>query len=128
MNYYIVYRRYIPALRKMPLKYLFQPWKAPLDVQEKAGCVIGNDYPKPMVNHAEVSKLNRNKMEEFKATLKDPGKHAVYYTDFCDYMYFLNVSLALSSSTFIMWPAIYHPSKWPLLLSRNQCLVRFPRN
>ena len=95
----------------MPLKYLFQPWKAPLDVQEKAGCVIGNDYPKPMVNHAEVSKLNRNKMEEFKATLKDPGRHAVYYAAFCDYMNFLNVSLALYSSTFIMWPAIYHPSK-----------------
>ena len=34
-------RRYVPVLRDMPLKYLFCPWKAPLEIQEQANCVIG---------------------------------------------------------------------------------------
>ena len=42
-------KRYVPALKNMPTKYLFQPWKAPMDVQEKAGCVVGKDHPAPMV-------------------------------------------------------------------------------
>ncbi|WAQ94753.1 CRY1-like protein, partial [Mya arenaria] len=49
-------RRYLPILKNMPICYLFEPWKAPKAVQEKAGCVIGVDYPKPMVDHAKASK------------------------------------------------------------------------
>ncbi|KAK3090268.1 hypothetical protein FSP39_010528 [Pinctada imbricata] len=48
-------RRYIPVLRNMPLRYLFEPWKAPKPVQEKANCIIGKDYPLPMVDHKKAS-------------------------------------------------------------------------
>jgi len=41
-------RRYVPALKKMPLRYLFDPWNPPLSEQEKAGYIIGKD-PNPMV-------------------------------------------------------------------------------
>lgn len=57
-------RRYIPALRRMPKKYIHEPWLAPLAVQKKAGCIIGKDYPKPMVDHKQVSKHNVQKMKE----------------------------------------------------------------
>uniref|UniRef100_UPI00220F120B Light receptive cryptochrome n=1 Tax=Platynereis dumerilii TaxID=6359 RepID=UPI00220F120B len=65
-------RRYVPQLKNMPLKYLFQPWKAPKEVQEKAGCVIGEDYPSPMVDHKEASSKCRRMMEDVKSIIKDP--------------------------------------------------------
>eukprot|EP00957_Ditylum_brightwellii_P197845 15071599-Ditylum_brightwellii.AAC.1 len=55
-------RKYVPALKKMPDKYIYEPWKAPKDVQKKVGCVIGVDYPKPIVDHAKVSKENMTRM------------------------------------------------------------------
>ena len=38
-------RKYCPELKNMPSKYIYQPWKAPLADQKKAGCVVGIDYP-----------------------------------------------------------------------------------
>lgn len=38
----------------MPAKYIYEPWLAPLEVQRKAGCIIGKDYPRPIVDHALV--------------------------------------------------------------------------
>ncbi|GMF10310.1 unnamed protein product [Phytophthora lilii] len=43
-------RKYIPALRNMPDKFVHEPWKAPLKVQRDAGCLIGKDYPFPIVD------------------------------------------------------------------------------
>jgi cryptochrome len=42
-------RKYVPEVAKLPDKYLFEPWKAPMDAQKKAGCIVGEDYPKPIV-------------------------------------------------------------------------------
>ncbi|GAB9470428.1 hypothetical protein Gpo141_00007673 [Globisporangium polare] len=49
-------RKYVPALRKMPARYIFEPWKAPLSVQRTAGCLIGKDYPFPIVDHTTASR------------------------------------------------------------------------
>lgn len=63
-------RRYVPVLKDMPLRYLFEPWKAPKAVQQKAGCIIGEDYPLPMVNHKEASnecaKMMNQVIDKFK--------------------------------------------------------------
>ncbi len=45
-------RRYLPELARMPDQYLHAPWSMPPLEQELAGCVIGQDYPAPMVDHA----------------------------------------------------------------------------
>jgi cryptochrome len=45
-----------PILQDMPAKYIWEPWKAPMKVQEDAKCIIGKDYPAPIVDHAVVSK------------------------------------------------------------------------
>ncbi|XP_070532664.1 cryptochrome-1-like [Ptychodera flava] len=63
-------RRYLPVLKDMPLRYLFEPWKAPKAVQEKANCIVGKDYPLPIVNHKEASKKNYEMMEEVVSCLK----------------------------------------------------------
>jgi deoxyribodipyrimidine photo-lyase len=45
-------RRWLPELSSVPIRYLHQPWTMPADVQRKAGCVIGQDYPAPIIDHA----------------------------------------------------------------------------
>ncbi|KAJ8017273.1 hypothetical protein DPEC_G00016120 [Dallia pectoralis] len=57
-------RRYLPILRGFPAKYIYDPWNAPESVQVAAKCVIGVHYPKPMVNHAESSRLNIERMRQ----------------------------------------------------------------
>ena len=38
-------------------------------MQKKAKCIIGTDYPAPMVDHKEVSQRNCRRMEELQALL-----------------------------------------------------------
>ena len=45
-------RRYIPQLRNVPAKWIFEPWRMSAAEQQAAGCVIGRDYPAPIVDHA----------------------------------------------------------------------------
>eukprot|EP00957_Ditylum_brightwellii_P201202 15324542-Ditylum_brightwellii.AAC.1 len=54
--------KYVPALQRIPDKYIYELWKVPKDAQKKFGCVIGVDYPKPIVDHAKVSKANMIRM------------------------------------------------------------------
>ena len=38
----------------MPAKYIYEPWLAPMDVQKKANCVLGVDYPQRICVHEEA--------------------------------------------------------------------------
>ncbi|KAG9335192.1 hypothetical protein JZ751_005541 [Albula glossodonta] len=51
-------------IRGFPAKYIYDPWNAPESVQKVAKCVIGVHYPKPMVHHAEASRLNIERMRQ----------------------------------------------------------------
>ena len=44
-------RRWVPELRAVPLARLAEPWTMSEDEQRAAGCVIGEDYPAPVVDH-----------------------------------------------------------------------------
>ncbi|KAE8821211.1 (6-4)DNA photolyase [Hordeum vulgare] len=57
-------RHFIPVLKDMPKEYIYEPWTAPLSVQEKARCIVGKDYPKPVVDHEAASKGCRRRMGE----------------------------------------------------------------
>ncbi|GAB7352055.1 hypothetical protein MBLNU459_g2564t1 [Dothideomycetes sp. NU459] len=57
-------RKYVPELKDMPLKYIYEPWKAPIQDQKKANVLIKGKgeqkdeggvklYPKPMFDFAE---------------------------------------------------------------------------
>lgn len=56
-------RKHVPCLKNYPAKYIYEPWLAPRSVQEKFDCVIGQDYPRPIVDHQKASKENMNKMK-----------------------------------------------------------------
>ena len=48
--------------------------EAPLEVQKKAKCIIGEDYPAPIVDHKEISKINIQRLKE--AYSKQEGSQA----------------------------------------------------
>ena len=68
------YRRYVPVLKDMPIRYLFEPWKAPMAVQERANCIVGKDYPLPIVEHKTASAANHEQMEKVINRLRDSGE------------------------------------------------------
>jgi deoxyribodipyrimidine photo-lyase len=57
-------RRWVPELRDVPAKRLAQPWTMSDDEQRAAGCVIGRDYPAPIVEHADE---RRRAIERYQA-------------------------------------------------------------
>ena len=55
-------KRYCPELLHVPAEYLAEPHTMPHAVQLSAGCVIGVDYPAPVVNHAEAYREARTRI------------------------------------------------------------------
>ena len=49
-------RRYVPELANVPVKHLHSPWTLPPLEQQASGCVIGRDYPAPLVDHDRARK------------------------------------------------------------------------
>ena len=60
-------RHWIPELAEFPSKYIFEPHLAPLHIQESAGCLIGRDYPNPIIDRKEARKRN---LQSFKLSLE----------------------------------------------------------
>ena len=46
-------RKWIPELGALPNKYIHKPWEAPKEVLDEADIVLGDHYPKPIVDHKE---------------------------------------------------------------------------
>jgi len=61
-------RHFVPELAKMPTKYIYKPCTAPLSVQQQAGCIIGRDYPAPVVDHKVAREAN---LQRFAAALEE---------------------------------------------------------
>ena len=59
-------RKYVPEIRQLPNKYLFNPWEAPIDVLKEADINLGETYPKPIVD----IKISRQKALSAFAKLK----------------------------------------------------------
>ncbi len=47
-------KRYLPLLADFSAKEIHAPWRAPPLRQQAAGCVVGRDYPAPVVDHAQA--------------------------------------------------------------------------
>jgi len=96
-------KHFLPVLKDMPKQYIFAPWTAPLEIQQKANCIIGRntylpksfswltslgdcikpakgvDYPNPVVDHAVAMNKNMQQMKlayAGKLTRKLVGKDA----------------------------------------------------
>ncbi len=46
-------RRWVPELSAVPDDLLAEPWRMTDEQQQAAGCIIGSDYPAPLVDHRE---------------------------------------------------------------------------
>ncbi len=57
-------RRYVPELAAVPDDHLSEPWGMPEEVQRECGCVIGRDYPAPVVDHLQA---RREALERYRA-------------------------------------------------------------
>lgn len=56
-------RKWVPQLAHCPNKYIYEPWKAPIKVQQECRFIIGSDYPKRIVIHEIAMKQNMDKMK-----------------------------------------------------------------
>jgi len=45
-------RRWVPELSGVPEAYIHTPWEMPSSLQIQVGCVVGKDYPRPIVDHS----------------------------------------------------------------------------
>ena len=53
----------------MPVQFIYEPWLAPIEVQDEAGCIIGKDYPARIVIHEEASSRNAIEMNQIMTDL-----------------------------------------------------------
>ena len=66
-------RKYLPELNNIPDKFIHAPWTLPPLEQQAHGCLIGRDYPAPVVDHA----VQREKALALYKTVKgQPGDDA----------------------------------------------------
>jgi deoxyribodipyrimidine photo-lyase len=55
-------RAELPALARVPVGFLAEPHTMPPSVQREAGCIIGKDYPMPVVDHATAYREARERI------------------------------------------------------------------
>ncbi len=56
-------KHWVPELKDYPPKYIFEPHLAPQSIQLEANCLIGQDYPNPIVDRKESAKQNLAKFK-----------------------------------------------------------------
>lgn len=57
-------RKHVQELENVPDQYIHRPHEMPKTVQHDAGCIIGEDYPRPMVDHDKQRKRSVERFEE----------------------------------------------------------------
>ena len=61
-------RKWVPELAGLLGPMIHTPWQATELEQLAAGCVIGRDYPEPIVDHAEASRWARSRFATVRAS------------------------------------------------------------
>jgi deoxyribodipyrimidine photo-lyase len=73
-------RRWVPELARVPPPYLAEPWTMDISIQRMVGCLIGVDYPAPIVNEKVALKSAKDRLYGLRQTsaarLEAGGVHA----------------------------------------------------
>lgn len=49
-------KNWVPSLRQVPVAFIHEPWLMPIELQQQFNCMLGVDYPLPIVPLSESSK------------------------------------------------------------------------
>jgi deoxyribodipyrimidine photo-lyase len=60
-------RRWLPALRKVPDAWLFEPWRMHAEVQQRCGLSVGQDIPVPPLDLAEATRQAKARVHALRA-------------------------------------------------------------
>lgn len=60
-------RRWLPAMRRVPDAWLFEPWRMPPDLQARYGVVVGRDIAIPLVNLEAASRQAKARLYVLRA-------------------------------------------------------------
>jgi deoxyribodipyrimidine photo-lyase len=55
-------RRWVPELAGAPLARLHEPWTMSRAEQQAAGCLLGRDYPAPIVAHENAARMAKERV------------------------------------------------------------------
>jgi deoxyribodipyrimidine photo-lyase len=61
-------KAYLPQLARVPLNHLAEPWRMSLDEQTRYGCLIGRDYPPPIVEERAAVELAKSRIYAVRRT------------------------------------------------------------
>jgi cryptochrome len=61
---------WVPELKDFPPKYIYEPHLAPVKIQADSNCIIGKDYPNPIVERKESAKQNLARFKNSLSRLK----------------------------------------------------------
>ena len=61
-------RKWVPELANVPAPYVFEPWRMSLDDQERYGCRLDREYPRPIVEHEQAVREAKQRIYDIRAT------------------------------------------------------------
>ena len=59
-------KKWVPELQNLNSNWVHEPWKMDFETQKKFRCIIGKDYPHPVVDHKEAVSLAKSKIAEIR--------------------------------------------------------------
>jgi deoxyribodipyrimidine photo-lyase len=61
-------RRWLPAMRRVPDSWLFEPWQMPQQVQISAGVQVGGEVAQPVVELAQATREAKQRLHSRRQT------------------------------------------------------------
>lgn len=55
-------RRWLPAMRRVPDAWLFEPWRMPASLQARCGIEVGGDIAEPVVDVQEATRTAKARL------------------------------------------------------------------
>lgn len=62
-------RQWVPEIGLLSNKWIHKPWEAPEEELKKAGIILGETYPKPIVDHAQARQEALKAFQEIKSSI-----------------------------------------------------------
>ena len=59
-------KKWVPELKDLNSQWIHEPWKMSKEIQKEFNCLIGKDYPMPIVDHSYAIKLAKGKISNIK--------------------------------------------------------------